>query len=70
MDRGSECDIGKNKLSIVPPPIYTLLATTDHLTVLAENHVTSPSPPPSPKNPFLTPLVESTFGGIYDYQFE
>ena len=50
--------------------MYTLLATTDHLTVLAENHVTSPSPPPSPKNPFLTPLVESTFGGIYDYQFE
>ena len=51
--------------------MYTLLATTDHLTVLAENHVTSPlPPPPSPKNLFLTPLVESTFGGIYDYQFE
>ena len=54
--RGSECDIGKKKLSIVPPPpIYTLLATTDHLTVLAENHVTSPSPPSLPKKSFSYP---------------
>ena len=56
--RGSECDIGTNKLSIVPPPpIITLLATTDHLTVLAENHVTSPSPLPPQKILFLPPSL-------------
>ena len=38
-----------------PPPIYTLLATTDHLTVLAENHATSPSPPSLPKKSFSYP---------------
>ena len=26
--------------------------------------------PPKKKNHFLTPMVESTFGGIYDYHFE
>ena len=38
--------------------MYTLLATTDHLTVLAENHVTSPSPPlPPQKILFLPPSL-------------
>ena len=54
--RGSKCDIGKNKLSIVPPPpIYTLLATTDHSTVFAENHVTSPLPPLAPQKILFLP---------------
>ena len=57
--RGSECDIEKNRFSIVH----------------RENLVTFFPPPPPfnhqiEKNPFPTPLVESTFGGIYDYQFE
>ena len=46
--RGSECDIGKNKLSIVlpppPSPLYNLSATTDQSTVLAENQGASPPP--------------------------
>ena len=69
--RGSECDIGKKKLSIVPPPPDKYSISDDWSPHSSRwKSCDLPLPPPSPKNPFLTPLVESTFGGIYDYQFE
>ena len=56
--RGSECDIGKNKLSIVlpppPSPLYNLSATTDQSTVLAENQGASP---PKKRIIFLPPWL-------------